>query len=142
MSAWRLNTSTEMGYQVINHFAKTFNTLWYAQSLLKCIFHYLLQLCLQDMKIQALGKYCFYSLLCFEDNVRIRLVNWSKKRIHVHKRMANNKSNRYYSFFLMTGIHKCLNIKLLFNQDQKYKKEISSAHIALISDLFLYQHIY
>ena len=23
-------------------------------------------------------------------------------------------------FYLMTGIHKCLNIKLLFNQDQKF----------------------
>ena len=134
MSAWRLNTSTEMGYQVINHFAKTFNTLWYAQSLLKCIFHYLLQLCLQDMKIQALGKYCFYSLLCFEDNVRIRLVNWSKKRIHVHKRMANNKSNRYYSFLFDDRDTQIFEYETTFQLRSRLQKQRSHGRINIYCD--------
>ena len=52
------------------------------------------------MKIQALGKYCFYSLLCSQDNVHIPFVNWSKKHsLALDKRIANNKATDIILFY-------------------------------------------
>ena len=62
----------------------------------------------EDTQKQALGKYCFYSLPCLNDNTACKLEQ-AEKVYTTHKRVANNNATDiFFLLYINTGMYMAL----------------------------------